>query len=278
MEVEESLTSLFYLEMYLEDIIMGYNKETGMYEGYIYCVENLINGKKYIGYTKNDIQTRWEQHLSKTHHKEDHSILHIAIDKYKECNFQIYPIRVLECVTLDELIEHMKLAERECVKTYNTLAPNGYNILQGGESVPINRITPIYQYTMDGGYIQSFHSLTEAIQKNGFDDSPKCGKIFHCLRNDHCAFGYLWDRTLNENIKDLYLQYNQNKYKRKNRGKIIQFDMQMNVINSYSSLSEAAEQTGLPRSSIYYACVSLDKTSHIYAGYIWMYEHEHINT
>lgn len=25
---------------------MSYNKETGMYEGYIYCVENLVNGKK----------------------------------------------------------------------------------------------------------------------------------------------------------------------------------------------------------------------------------------
>ena len=151
---------------------MSYNKETGMYEGYIYCVENLVNGKKYIGYTKNDIETRWYQHLSKTHHKEDHSILHLAIEKYKEHNFKIYPIRVLECSSSDELIQQLKLSEKECIEEYNTITPNGYNILPGGETTPINRITPIFQYTMDGEYIRHFKSITEAIQINGFNDNP----------------------------------------------------------------------------------------------------------
>ena len=33
--------------------------------------------------------------------------------------------------------------EKECIEEYNTITPNGYNILPGGETTPINRITPI---------------------------------------------------------------------------------------------------------------------------------------
>ena len=251
---------------------MAYNIETGMYEGYIYCIENLINGKKYIGYTKNDIETRWEQHLSKTHHKEDNSILHLAIDKYKEDNFIIYPLQILVCNTFDELKKKLQEAEKLCIATYNTLTPNGYNILSGGESVPINRITPVHQYTMNGEYIQSFNSIIEAIQINGFDDDPKSGKLVRCLRSNHCAFNYLWDKVLNGNIKQLYLEYNENKYVRKNGKRVIQFDMDMNIIKRYKSVAEASRQTGLRRSNIYTACSPKYKRNCTCGGYIWMFE------
>lgn len=33
---------------------MSYNKETGMYEGYIYLATNVINNKKYVGQTITD--------------------------------------------------------------------------------------------------------------------------------------------------------------------------------------------------------------------------------
>jgi hypothetical protein len=276
-EVKKEITSTFYFEKYLEERIMSYNKETRMYEGYIYCIENLINGKKYIGYTKNDIETRWYQHLSKTHHKEDHSILHLAIDKYKKDNFKIYPIKVLECNTIDELTEQLKFAEKDCIREYNTTTPNGYNILCGGETVPINRITPIFQYTMDGEYIQSFRSLTEAIQINGFDDSPTNGKILTCLRGNHCAFGYLWDRELNDHIKQLYLEYNKNKYRHSNGKRVIQLDMEMNVIKIYLSVTDASRQTGLTYSNIYAVCSPKYTNHHTCGGYLWMFEDDYTN-
>lgn len=256
---------------------MSYNNETGMYEGYVYCVENLINGKKYIGYTKNDIETRWYQHLSKTHHKEDHSILHLAIAKYEEHNFKIYPIRVLKCSTSNELIQRLKFAERECIEEYGTITPNGYNILPGGETVPINRITPIFQYTMDGEYIRSFNSLTEAIQINGFNDNPKGGKILYCLRRNHCAFGYLWDRVLNSDIQQLYLNYEANKQGNCKPRSIIQFDMDMNIINTYISVKDASQKIGLSYSGIYRAASPKYVNDLTCGGYLWRFEDDYHN-
>ena len=78
-----------------------------MYEGYIYKIINDINDKIYIGQTKRDLETRFYQHLSKTRHKEDHSILHKAIEKYGKDytkGMQI-PFRYLHPVTLQWMIQ-----------------------------------------------------------------------------------------------------------------------------------------------------------------------------
>ena len=257
---------------------MSYNIDTGMYEGYIYCIENLLNRKKYIGYTKNDIETRWNQHLSKTHHKEDNSILHLAIEKYKEHNFAIYSICKLESNTIDGLMENLKCEEKSYIAKYNTIAPNGYNILPGGETVPINRITKIYQYTMDGEFVQLYESITNAIQLNGFKDNPKNGKLLNCLYSSHCAFGFLWDTAPNSNIKQIYLEYINNRYKRKNGGAIIRFDINMNVIQKYASITEASKCTGLPYSSIHAACCGKYRHTHIYNKNIWMWDADYKNS
>lgn len=221
---------------------MGYNIETKMYEGYIYCIENLINGKKYIGYTKNDINTRWYQHLSKTHHQEDNSILHLAIEKYKENNFKIYSIHIETGATVDELMSKLKISERMYINFYNTLSPNGYNILPGGESAPINRITPVYQYTMDGTFIRYYNSITEAIQINDFDDSPKNSKISYCMKTDHCAFGYLWNTNNDDDIIVLYNSYRKYKHSRHAKAKSSKSVICITTNEVFLNLHEACEK------------------------------------
>lgn len=99
----------------------------------IYCIENLINNKKYIGLSTN-IKRRWTEHLSELR-KGVHinSCLQKAWDKYGENKFRFYIL---------ELCAKENLSERECyyIKIYNTLSHGcGYNLTTGGENTASGR-------------------------------------------------------------------------------------------------------------------------------------------
>jgi len=63
----------------------------------IYCIENLVNGKKYIG-SSNNIHSRWNQHKRSLNKNMHHSILlQRAWNKYGENNFKFYILEVNDC-------------------------------------------------------------------------------------------------------------------------------------------------------------------------------------
>ena len=53
--------------------------------GVIYCIENMINGKKYVGQTKRTVKTRWTEHINK---KSRCWFLGRAIQKHGTSNFK----------------------------------------------------------------------------------------------------------------------------------------------------------------------------------------------
>lgn len=95
----------------------------------IYKITNLLNGKSYIGQSIN-IEKRWYEHKYKSQCRTDisfNSILHIAFRKYGIDNFSFEILEELKTV------EELDQREQYYIKFYNTITPNGYNILEGGQ-------------------------------------------------------------------------------------------------------------------------------------------------
>jgi group I intron endonuclease len=87
----------------------------------IYCIENKINGKKYIGKGK-DVFIRM------TNPHETCRFINSAIKKYGKENFNRY---IVEYCGLNELTER----EQYYIQKWNTKTPNGYNLTDGGEGI-----------------------------------------------------------------------------------------------------------------------------------------------
>lgn len=89
----------------------------------IYLITNIKNKKQYIGITKYSLEERLSQHIKRGF------LLTEAIKKYGKEKFSI------------ELIEEVESAERVYeleifyIKKYNTKAPNGYNLTDGGDGI-----------------------------------------------------------------------------------------------------------------------------------------------
>lgn len=95
--------------------------------GYIYKIVNRVNGMIYIGQTRNSINTRFIHHKSSA--KRQKTYLYNAMNKYGVENFTIEQIDTAS--SIDELNEK----EIYWIKKLNTKKPNGYNMVDGGNSV-----------------------------------------------------------------------------------------------------------------------------------------------
>ena len=93
--------------------------------GYIYKITNAVNGKSYIGKTVHEPETgRIRDHLNG--YSKGCKALHRAIKKHGK---EAFTYEILHQGIIPELLDSFEI---EAIKTHETLAPNGYNLLKGG--------------------------------------------------------------------------------------------------------------------------------------------------
>lgn len=130
----------------------------------IYIIKNRINNKVYIGQSINPAQ-RFICHCKPCSVKEN-SLIDRAIQKYGANNFW-YEI-------LEEHVENYNEREQYWVQKYNSLKPNGYNILKGEEN-------PLIHYGLE-------HPLTQ------FQSEEEIQQIKDELRNTKLSLSEIANR------------------------------------------------------------------------------------
>ena len=140
--------------------------------------KNKINGKVYIGQTKQSLKNRWSNGYG---YRECPKFWR-AIQKYGWDNFE--HIILEQGLTLDEANNK----EQYYIKKYDAIA-NGYNIsIGGGSNYGVGK--NIYQYDLDGNYIKEWTSISDIAGEFNVEDAS-C--IYSCISGKlNSCFGFQW--------------------------------------------------------------------------------------
>lgn len=243
---------------------MSYNKDSGMYEGYIYCITNQVNGKQYIGQTIRTVEKRWTQHKSHAKTNKNCFALHTALQKYGIDNFKIECVEKIEVHTKNELYPVLNKIEKMYIEKYNSLSPCGYNLakesyIKRESVVSKNLYKPVVQYDLDGNKIMEYESIIKASKNTGA--SAQC--ISDCCNNRKwTAFGFRWGyknkqlNNFNSNRKNINLKM------------VDQYDMDGVFIRTYESIKQASLENNINYKCILRVCNGKSITSN---NYIWRF-------
>lgn len=237
----------------------------------IYIHINKINGKKYIGQTKQPLEQRFRNGEGYKNSPKFYG----AIKKYGWDNFK-------HIVLYDKLtLEDANRKEEELIKKYDTTNDDyGYNIAYGGdnhilseESICKLKATKnqnksnydfykeVFQYDKDGCFIEKFESKRDAERKTGINrrNISAC-----CKGKAKSAGGFLWSDTYKENIK-----YNSLKQRQVDR-----YDRNGVYIDSFVNAKIAGKELNIEPSSIYACC---NKVRNLAGNYIWKFHSDESN-
>lgn len=215
----------------------------------IYKIENLINGKIYIGQSI-DIYNRFYQHQ----HTKDKYYLHRAIQKDGIKNFDF---SILEKNLFSK--ENRNEREKYWIQYYNSIAPNGYNLTKGGDCIAECLKKPVNQYSLEGIFIQTFESQSEAARILNISTPGHISLV--CNYMMHMAGGFIWRFTDDENEVQPY-----------SLGRTIcQYTLNGDYIQTFDNAAAAAKILNIDRANITATCRYRVKSA---GDFIWRYEED----
>ena len=278
--------------------------------GFIYKITNQINKKIYIGKTIFSITHRFNQHLWESFNSKCNGynfILHKAIRKYGKENFKIELIEEFSNELLDE-------REQYWIEKLNSKIPYGYNMTLGGEgALKYDRlkiikmweeglstqqiiescgicfstlkqiltqynlyneledkqrrklVKKVYQYSQYGELIKIHDSIQAAANSVEVDRSiiSRC-----CNGEKKSSKGYIWSLVpIDFSFKEI------KKWKKR---RVIQKDLQGNIINIYDTMVEAGKAMNKKNTKYIKECC--DGLRESMYNYIWQYENEYVDS
>jgi len=245
---------------------------------YIYRILNKLTKKCYIGETKCiDVSMRWNQHRQTIGINKGCPALRDAVKKYGIDNFEF---SILIICFDDERFKY----EIEYIKKYNSVVPGGYNITKGGEgggfqgkthteevkNIIKNKLKQKFidnpelkkQMSERNKIVMSNPEVREKI-KNGILNSEKWKKVVEDKR-----IGNYNQIKHSEEIKNKISESLKKYHATNNKIKIKQYDVDKNLLNEYTSISDASSKTSIQRKII---SLYLRGKTNTAGGFIWKY-------
>lgn len=275
----------------------------------IYKIINLVNGKFYIGSSCNLKAREYDHFRTLENNCHRNKYLQHAYNKYGKYNFKFEIIEVFKNAPKDKKELKDLLLEREqyYLDILQPFGETGYNFLptagsnlgikfsdESKKKMSLSRIgknhwttkksfteeakvkmsesnttsIPILQFSKNGDLIKKWNGgAYQASKKLALDQ----GNIWNCLNKrtkTHGEFIWIYESEYKE------FGINLNDYKQNTTRKIIQLDLNDNVINVWNSIIEAEKALGINNSLIVRVCKKKRNHTH---GFKFMYEEDYKN-
>ena len=223
----------------------------------VYKFENKINHKIYIGQSSN-LEERYKKHIQNINDLNKDTYFYRALRKYGLQNFEYTILEEFEYFDQQQLDQ----LEDYYIKKYNSLLPDGYNMIPGGSNGSgLAKRKIVQQYTLDGVFIKEYPSAKEASKQTGVEYSDICA----CCRENttkKLAGNFQWKYKNSDKIITPVV-------KRHDIQKIYQFNLKGELLNIYNNLDEAVKATKISKSCICSCCLEKAKTA---GGFLWSYQ------
>jgi group I intron endonuclease len=209
--------------------------------GYIYKIQNKIDGKIYVGQTRNELQKRWNEHCKK---QSNCRYLKSAIKKYNISNFDFSLI----CICFDDDLDKNEVYY---IKKYNTISPNGYNLREGGNSGAHHEETK-------KKISEALKNRTDIIYGKHQLGKPHSEEIKQKISNSLKGIKHS-ESSINK--RRILLTKNT----------VFQMNIDGDIINTFNGYVEAAKSIGTSKGYIWRACNGQTKDAKCF-GFIWKSE------